>query len=217
MSKEQNVYIFERKELAILLVLLVLVALLAFTLGVKLGRELQTPPKEGAVAEQSSMAVEKVEAIAPPTMVAEPETPLVPPSPPAQPEKSESKLSALDRVDREMGLTQKKIEAPSEASPQSLSEVSHSAPASPSKGLGESPPVFTLQVGSYRTLAEAERQRDSISAKGFPAQVVQVNLPNKGTWYRVSVGAFDKREAALEYGKKLKESLPRVAYILQTL
>jgi cell division protein FtsN len=79
------------------------------------------------------------------------------------------------------------------------------APASPSPALSETRPM-TLQVASLKDDAAAARIVQGLAAKGFAAYRVVADLPNKGRWYRVRVGAFkDADEAALIMGKLKKE------------
>jgi cell division septation protein DedD len=53
-------------------------------------------------------------------------------------------------------------------------------------------PAFTIQIGSTPRRADAERL-----AKRFAAsRVVAADVPGKGRWYRVQIGAFESREAA---------------------
>jgi len=48
---------------------------------------------------------------------------------------------------------------------------------------------FTVQVASYKELAEAKKHADELTQKGFPAFPVQANVKGQ-TWYRVTVGSF---------------------------
>lgn len=56
---------------------------------------------------------------------------------------------------------------------------------------------FTAQVGSHSDQSEANAQVSHLRAAGFDARSIAVELPGRGTWYRVQVGRFaDKGEAA---------------------
>ena len=63
---------------------------------------------------------------------------------------------------------------------------------------------FTVQVGSYDSTAEAEARAESLRAAGFEATVAPVELPRRGTWYRVQSGRFATREEATRLGARLK-------------
>ncbi len=63
---------------------------------------------------------------------------------------------------------------------------------------------FTLQVGSFNNTVEANEHAARLQAAGFAAQVVAVELPKRGTWYRVQTGRFADRAEAARYGAQLR-------------
>jgi len=63
---------------------------------------------------------------------------------------------------------------------------------------------FTLQVGSYNNPVEANEHAARLQRTGFAAQVVAVDLPKRGIWYRVQTGRFDDRADAARYGAQLR-------------
>lgn len=63
---------------------------------------------------------------------------------------------------------------------------------------------FTLQVGSFNSAAEADERVGKLSALGVQAYAVRVEIPKRGTWYRVQAGNFGSREAAIRYGTQLQ-------------
>ena len=62
---------------------------------------------------------------------------------------------------------------------------------------------FTLQVGSYNNPVEANEHAARLQRAGFAAQVVTVDLPKRGTWYRVQTGRFNDRAEAARYGAQV--------------
>jgi len=52
---------------------------------------------------------------------------------------------------------------------------------------------YLVQTGSFRTQADAERQRAQIAFQGLRAYVSRIDLESGSTWYRVNVGPFDSR------------------------
>jgi cell division protein FtsN len=63
---------------------------------------------------------------------------------------------------------------------------------------------FTLQVGSFNASAEADERVAKLVSLGVRAYVVRVELPKRGTWYRIHVGRFSSREEAGRYGAQLR-------------
>jgi len=52
--------------------------------------------------------------------------------------------------------------------------------------------VYFLQAGSFQNPADADNRKAQLAILGFEAAVEPVNLPDKGTWYRVRLGPFSK-------------------------
>jgi cell division septation protein DedD len=64
---------------------------------------------------------------------------------------------------------------------------------------------YTVNVGSFRERARAERLRKELEEKGHKAFATKAAIPQKGTWYRVSVGRFPSRAEAEAFSRALKE------------
>jgi len=79
-------------------------------------------------------------------------------------------------------------------------------PASPLKSPAEPEAgKVTIQIGSYNAPAQAQERVASVQAAGFKAWVVTVDIPKRGTWYRVQSGRFATRDEAERYGRKLRD------------
>lgn len=63
----------------------------------------------------------------------------------------------------------------------------------------------TIQIGSYSEVAQAEERVATLKSAGYEARSVAVEIPKRGTWYRVQSGRFVSREEAERYGKQLRE------------
>ncbi len=63
------------------------------------------------------------------------------------------------------------------------------------------PPVFTVQVGSFRNLQKAEDLAARMREQGVQVEVVEASVAGR-TWYRVQVGRFDTRAAAETHYRK---------------
>ena len=62
---------------------------------------------------------------------------------------------------------------------------------------------YSIQVGSFRARDEAEKLKQRLTGKGYPARVKLVHVPGKGLWYRVRVGQFAERMAAERLAQRL--------------
>jgi cell division protein FtsN len=66
-----------------------------------------------------------------------------------------------------------------------------------------------LQIGAYKSQDEADTAWRAFQKKhpvvgGFQSDVKQVDLGEKGTWYRLRIGPFESKDAATEVCTKLK-------------
>ena len=60
-------------------------------------------------------------------------------------------------------------------------------------GPGQATFDYLVQTGSFRTKADAERQRAQIAFQGLRAYVRRIDMDNGTIWYRVNVGPFNSR------------------------
>jgi cell division protein FtsN len=58
--------------------------------------------------------------------------------------------------------------------------------------------AYTVQVSSFAHRPEARAFAAALTRQGFSPFVVTKKIPKKGTWYRVRVGRFETREAAVQ-------------------
>ncbi len=59
--------------------------------------------------------------------------------------------------------------------------------------------TWALQLSAYQDRAEADRFAAGLRGKGYAPYIVEAQVPNKGTWYRVRVGKFASKDAASNY------------------
>lgn len=86
--------------------------------------------------------------------------------------------------------------APSQGAAQPASDPAGTPRAAAALAAGA--PLFTVQVGAFRTLEAAERLAARLAGKGYPVFVASVDLgpAGQGIWHRVRVGRFESRGAA---------------------
>ena len=76
--------------------------------------------------------------------------------------------------------------------------------ASRSQGQQEvSKDVYFIQAGSFQNPADADNQKARLAILGFESSVEPANLPDKGTWYRVRMGPYQK----LDEINRIRQSL----------
>jgi DedD protein len=74
---------------------------------------------------------------------------------------------------------------------------------------GAGAPRFTVQIAAYSARASAEAQRESVSASGHEAYIVETDGPPGAPRYRVRIGSYPSREAALAAASRLPVPGPR--------
>lgn len=76
---------------------------------------------------------------------------------------------------------------------------------------------YTVQVASFPDRQLAEEMEREFKAKNYPAYTEEVEIPGKGTWYRVKIGKFSTETEASKYGDDIKSAEPGVKSILITM
>jgi cell division septation protein DedD len=70
-------------------------------------------------------------------------------------------------------------------------------------------------VASFRSKEGALRYVEQLKAMGLDAFDWEIDIPQKGRWYRVSVGDFPTREKAQNYADELKQKGMSGMFIIQ--
>lgn len=203
MSNEERrkLFIYDKKEVGVLILLGIGVALFAFTMGVHLGKQVSPKPIE----------VVTDHAVSPP----------IDPAPQGAPnrievseEQKHVETAVEETLDQSLrdevaktGLQveqPKPLELPTETKPvvkkneKKAAQVKAEQPKGPAEG------AFTLQVGSYPSTSEAEPELKKLKSKGLGAEVREVEVPGKGKWFRLYVGQFPTVKDAEATGKNYK-------------
>ncbi|MBU6376046.1 MAG: SPOR domain-containing protein [Bdellovibrionales bacterium] len=224
MTQRSRLMIYERKEVVLLVVLSLLVALFAFTFGVHLGK--RVPPKGRASAPMGTEvgSVRQLPDQAPTRAEAQEKAADAPAAVSQALDdtlKEEVAASGI-QLDKpvEVDLPSKtKAEKKSKTANQSekipeISNVNSSKTVASQAGLESavhrSAPAgaFTLQILSA-PVAETRRLSralDEFSKAGVEPWVRRAELPGKGSWYRIYHGGFPSSEAAEKVASGLKAS-----------
>ena len=68
---------------------------------------------------------------------------------------------------------------------------------------------FAVQIAAYQILKKAEELRATLKEGGYPAYVVEADVPELGRHYRVRVGPFDTRKKAKEMASEVRQRFPQ--------
>lgn len=211
MEPKSELLLFSKKEITVIIVLLGLVALFSFTLGLRLGRSLsvakpletteQAPLVEGA---QKAVAAKPPEAQEPGEQASAGQAEEKK-GDQAKPAVNPAAAAADDRADAELNkaISTEKVGLKRPVPMALPSETAAQAP----EGVR-----YTLQFGSYRTVAEAADEvsalkHGDLKASGLDIYYFETKVAGKGTWYRVGVGSFATKDSAERAGTKLKSEV----------
>jgi cell division protein FtsN len=70
----------------------------------------------------------------------------------------------------------------------------------------QAPGTYVLQVGSFRTVEDADRLRAQLALIGIEANIQQVTIDEKDTWHRVRVGPSKNLEEINRIKARLAEN-----------
>ena len=195
MDSKTKLYVFAKKEVALIFIFMILIAITSFVTGVKIGKEYGlvhdkvTPEDQKKVIELLSKNEEDLEAIK-----TNPEAHVV------LSEEIDKKLE--EKISEDFGVkphdekdvAEKAVVLP--IAPNMSTEKSHNEASHPKPKEDKMSGKFTIQLGSYRTLKEAEEFSEGFRTRGYDTIINQADIKGKGIYYRVSIGAFtDKKEA----------------------
>lgn len=201
-------------------------SLLAEMLAEKEGRTLASTAPERPLAATDDTAPEPIEpateapvpdepAVAEPVEPEEPEEPVEPEEPTESPELVASDVKpayvreVIERSEPE--TPQPQAEEPPEelAVAEATPEPVAAAPALPRAPAGRG---FTVQVGAYETVAEAQDIIRALQARGAEVFHVEANV-NGRTWHRVRVGLYPSRAAAESAAAGLQDATPDAPFV----
>lgn len=207
MKFRQRLFIFDHKELAVLLPLIFMVSLFTFTLGIHLGKRVGT--KSHSLPNEN---VEKAQTLADQN-----------PTRHQLLEQGKGEQVALEEtlnqeLHDEVTRSGIKLNIPRQVNLPEETKVSlnHSTTSEETQSHHPSHP-YTLQIGSYPTLAEAKKHLQSIAHSELQPFWREAELKGKGKWYRLYLGKFQSRNDAEQAGQKYRSQHMIDSFIVSKL
>ena len=255
MEQRQRLFIYDRKEMGVLVLLGLVVALFAFTLGVHLGKRIgprgaisQLPietipiptqadktPNRQELTEQAkgvSLAVEESMNQVLHDEVARTGVKLDTLRQIELPDKAHNKTGGATTLTSTHNIHGENAKDPNKDGLAADNEPTvHSAIEPVTAGSHAMPPKkiesveqaakpesaggkFTLQVGSYPTAEEAQPLIQSLEKLETKPYLKEVDLKEKGKWFRVFLGSYDSKEAAMEAGTRYQSAKTIASFIV---
>ncbi|MCC7442843.1 MAG: SPOR domain-containing protein [Bdellovibrionales bacterium] len=197
MDPRSRFFVYDRKEMVLLILLGVAVALFAFTLGIHLGKTVG----EGARSAQE-----------PPVALLTPGQDRVP----TRPDFAEQEKKVAGAADEtlfqelhdEVGKSGVQLNPPRQVKlpEQAISEKAPAAEGTSPADSDHPSGRFTIQVGSFPSAAEASAKAAALSSAGMQPFVRAAEVPGKGEWHRVYIGGFGSEAEAQKEGQRLQQS-----------
>src|SRR5437588_146500 len=132
-----------------------------------------------------------------------------------QPAAIEDPLAALDQLgdadEADEGLTfHKALTPPKAALPAARPQVVQQAPT---KKPDATASHFTLQLSAFPDKADAEEFMHKIQSAGYKPFLVASEIPGKGVFFRVRVGDYGSRQAAVDAKSEFERKQRIIAYV----
>lgn len=236
MEDKNKLFVFEKKEVVLIFLFIVLIAVISFTLGVRTGKQLSLKydnytQQDVDTIDLKSVAEENIDQVISNS----------------QDNSFESSMDAAEvkdtkvvdnkedsveaRLKEEMEkLAKEKVEvvpnADNETQNNDTTETDVTAPEVKTKEdatyissdvdkdfVGK----YTIQLFSHQSKEMAQDFADGFIIKGYDIIINEVVIPGKGKWYRVSVGIFNSVSEAKSYLLKEKDLFQDKNYVIQQI
>ncbi|MBD65817.1 MAG: hypothetical protein CME62_11460 [Halobacteriovoraceae bacterium] len=222
-EKDNKLFVFERKEVVLIFVFIVMIAAIAFTMGVRVGKKLSLKEDGYTKEDIQNINLKSVEEEKVNTIVDEDANPsnLDPAVAKEQQDKDlEARLKAeMEKLAREETKMPDKIEIEEEPVEEIPAEDNTVTTNEPLKDIynqnRDYKGKFTIQLSSHQSEAEAKEFADGFILQGYDVIINEVVIPGKGVWFRVSIGAFDSKDEAKEYLVKEQNIFQSKDYVIR--
>ncbi len=217
MDEKSNLYVFEKKEVFLLFIFMILIALTSFMLGVKIGKgysydkagltieDRQNIELLSGQEEDVNKILEKKEEIDDQKLKEKMHESL---KKKIMDEMSQDEANAIKKRDSNLGqghLNNREID-------NSIEDPENQYSEKPARD--QYTGKFTIQLSSHRSKGEATEFSNGFTVRGYDPIINEVELRGKGIWYRVSLGIFDNVSEAKDYILKEKELFQGQDYVI---
>lgn len=223
MDENTKLYVFSKREVALIFLFLLLAALTSFVLGVRVGKSFSydksnLSPEDRSRVDLLSGEEEKVNQVVD-------EIKKEAQSPEVNQDKIKKRLEDLLREETS-GETKKEVKPIEEKVVLTTDDrvEAGSSDIADNQGI-EAKTIddtgknysgkYTIQLGSYQSMNEAKDFADGFKVRGYTPIIEEADQPNRGVWYRVSLGVFDTVTEAKNYVKKEKSLFQGQEYIFR--
>lgn len=223
MEDKNKVFVFDKKEVVLIFIFMVVLTTISFTLGIRFGKKISLKndgifPTDQQEIEIRSVKEEYVDDLVETTKTDEPEKNI-------EVDEESSNEEMISKLKEEFENLEKKsykttiepvleeavnVDSAKEVNATETENISEKMVTTSELLKGK----FTIQVGSYNSRDDAMKFAEAFSAMGYQPILHEVNIKNKGTWHRVSIGAFNNMAEAKEFLEKEKSVFAEKDYFI---
>ncbi len=227
MEEKTKLYVFEKKEVALIFLFMLLIALTSFIMGIKIGKNYSYKVAGLTTDDRQKVELLSTEEEMVDQVVTEKKVQ-------GEGSTSDAQLKDLafqklkEKIDKEFtqpapeaqpGPAEKTAEPEAAPVPAAKAQASEAKAAAPQEEETQTPKdqysgKYTIQLGSHRALADAEKFADGFRIRGYNPIITEVRIKERGTWYRVSLGVFGNITEAKDYIVKEKTLFEGVDYVI---
>lgn len=227
MEDNSKLFVFEKKEVVLIFIFIVVISVTAFTIGVRVGKQLSLKHDGYNKGDVQNIDLKSVEE----EYVDE----VIDSNSSAQANKIEQNMNAKENVDEIEQRLREEMQKLANDNPgaensenkpmNNMEEDTDPALKEPVGDMAGSSvqsnsdnPVkgkYTIQLYSNQSKSAAEDFADPFIIKGYNVIINEATIPGKGTWYRVSIGVFGDIDEAKAYLDAEKKLFQKEDYIIQ--
>lgn len=218
MEDNSKLFVFEKKEVVLIFVFIVLISVISFTLGVRTGKGLSLKEDNFTKQDVKTIDLKSVDEEYVDSVVEQNAT------------TDGVQEKPVSKVDDQKAMEQRLREEMEKLASEDVDKVSPALKVEEKSEVVETnnKPVediynrnrdfkgkYTIQLYSNQSEESAKDFADGFIVKGYDVIVNEVVLAGKGKWYRVSIGVFDTVNDAKEYLSKESKLFQENKYIIQ--
>lgn len=222
MEDNNKLFVFEKKEVVLIFIFIILIAIIAFTLGVRTGKQLSLKHDEFIEEDIQNINLKSVDEEYVEGVIQEKETSGFEESMEGAAEEDKQTDDSIESRLREemekLATEEVKISpVPKAKSPTKEVIKKNVETGAREKSVDEYSGKYTIQLFSHQSKAVAEEFADGFIIKGHDVLINEVVIPGKGKWYRVGIGSFKNVHEAEKYLQKEKALFQDNKYIIQKI
>lgn len=218
MEENSKLFVFEKKEVILIFVFIVLISVISFTLGVRTGKGLSLKEDNFTKQDVKTIDLKSVDEEYVDSVVEDNQTAKETVDP-----KMDTKVDDQSEMEKRLREEMEKLAS------EDVDKVSPAVKVNEKSEVVETnKPLediynrnrdfkgkYTIQLYSNQSEESAKDFADGFIAKGYDVIVNEVVLAGKGKWYRVSIGVFDTVNDAKEYLSKESKLFQENKYLIQ--